>query len=120
MEVAMVEHIHKKEASMNNEFPFSEQYRVAGEGWVDLEYAAHILEDTKSSVMAQMQVALGDIPVNRAEQTVKASKEWIAHVESIALARKNANLARVNMDVAKLRYYENQSREANVRAEMKL
>lgn len=105
---------------MNNEFPFSERFRVAAEDWVDKEAAAQLLEDTKSVVMAQKQAALGDMPVNRAEQVIKASPEWERYIEKIVEARKEANKAKVIMEFERLRFMENQSREANARSEMRL
>lgn len=100
--------------------PWSEIYRVAAERWVDLEAAASLLEETKTSVMAQKQAALGDMAVNRAEQTIKASRTWMEHLEKIVAARKAANHAKVNMDVIKMQVWENNNRDANARAEMKL
>ena len=105
---------------MSNEFPFSERYRLAGVDWADKEAAANLLEETKTSIMAQKQSLLGDIPVNRAEQIVKASPDWMTHLETICEARKQANLAKVKMDTEKMRFYEMQSREANARSEMRL
>lgn len=105
---------------MSNEFPFSERFRVAAEAWVDAENAAQLLEDTKSIAMAQRQAMLGDIPVNRAEQTIKASPDWQKYVESVVAARREANLAKVKMEYERLRFMENQSREANARSEMRL
>jgi hypothetical protein len=87
---------------------------------VDKEYAAQLLEDTKTLVMAQRQAALGEMAVNKAEQTIKASPGWWDYVVSIVDARRDANLAKVRAEHKKMRFYENQSREANVRAEMKL
>jgi len=105
---------------MNEQFPFSERFRIAAEEWVDAENAAQLLEDTKSIAMAQRQTALGDMPVNRAEQTIKASPSWAQYVESIVEARTKANLAKVKMEYEKLRFMEHQSQSANARAEMKL
>lgn len=105
---------------MSSDFPFSERFRVAAETWVDAENAAQLLEDTKSIVMAQRQAQLGEMPINRAEQTIKAAPDWARYVESIVEARKVANLAKVKMEFERLRFMENQSREANTRAEMKL
>lgn len=105
---------------MSIDFPFSERFRIAAEDWVDKENAAQLLEDTKSVSMAQRQAQLGDLPVNRAEQMIKASPDWGRYVESIVTARKEANLAKVKMEYERLRFMENQSREANTRAEMKL
>ena len=104
---------------MSNQYP-SEAYRLAGEEWADLEAAASYLEDTKSAIMAQMQTKLGDMPVNRAEQIVKASQEWVKHVESIIDARKKANKAKINLEYARMKYYEGQSQDANRRTEIRM
>lgn len=100
--------------------PFSEQFRVAGEDWAGKEAAASLLEDAKSSVMAQRQAALGDIPVNRAEQIVKASPEWTEYIEQAVEARRHANLAKIAMEVMRMRFNEWQSQEANLRTEARL
>jgi hypothetical protein len=49
---------------MSNEFSFSDECLKANEEWVDKEYAAQLLEDTKTLVMAQRQAALGEMAVN--------------------------------------------------------
>ncbi len=103
-----------------NSHSYSEEYRIAAEDWCDKEAAASLLEDTKGSVMAQKQQALGDIPVNRAEQLVKASLDWVDHIEKIVEARRQANLAKVHLEVIRMRYYESQSLDATKRAEMRM
>lgn len=100
--------------------PWSEQFRIAGEDWAEKEAAASLLEDSKSAVMAQRQVMLGDMAVNKAEQTVKASPEWMEYIEKTVEARKEANLAKVSMEVMRMRFTEWQSAEANQRAEARL
>jgi len=70
--------------------------------------------------MAQKQAACGDIPVNRAEQMVKASPDWMAHVEKIAQARKEANRAKMQLEIIRMRFNEQNSREANARLELKM
>lgn len=102
------------------ERPISEQFRIVAKAWVDADAAAQLLEDTKSSVMAQKMAALGDMPVNRAEMTVKASADWIEHVGKIVEARKEANLRKVQMEFIRMRFSEEQSKEANGRAERKM
>lgn len=97
-----------------------ELYRIAGEEWAEKEAAASILEDTKGSVMAQRQAALGDIPVNRAEQIVKASKEWVDHIHKVIEARRQANLSKVRLEVIRMRYMKEQSSQANQRAEIRM
>jgi hypothetical protein len=102
------------------DLPLIEQFRLAGEEWVDLDAAARMLEETKTSIMAQKQSALGDISVNKAEQTVKASAEWIDHLRKIVDAKTAANKARLKLKYLEMRYYEVQGRDANRRAEIKM
>jgi len=99
---------------------WAELYRLAGEDWAEKEAAASILEDTKGSVMAQRQAALGDIAVNKAEQIVKASPEWVIHVTKIIQARKEANLAKVHLEVIRMNYMKEQASQANRRTEMRM
>lgn len=100
--------------------PFSEQFAIAGEEWAAKEAAASLLEDSKSSVMAQRQASLGDMPVNRAEQIVKASPDWVEYIERTVEARREANLAKVNMEYLRMKFQEFMSTEANQRTEAKL
>tara|TARA_R110000868_G_scaffold158980_4_gene387430 strand:+ start:2839 stop:3168 length:330 start_codon:yes stop_codon:yes gene_type:complete len=99
---------------------WAELYRIAGEDWADKEAAASVLEDTKGSVMAQRQAALGDIAVNRAEQIVRASPEWVNHINLIVQARKEANLAKVHLEVIRMKYMQEQTGQANRRAEVRM
>ncbi len=100
--------------------PFSEQFRIAAKEWVEADAAATILEETKSAVLSQMMVKLGDIPVSRAEMQVKASPEWKDHIDRMVKAREAANLLKVKMEWLRMRFGEWQSQEATKRAEMKL
>ena len=103
-----------------NDVPQSEITRLAGEEWADKEAAAQLLEDTKTATLAQWCAELGDIPVNRAEQSVKSSPRWRTLIESIVEARKQANVARVRYDYQRARFSEIQSMEATARAESRL
>lgn len=100
--------------------PLSQIYLEDAEDWVDKEAAAQLLEDTKSAVMAQRQLALGDIPVNRAEQIVKASPEHYADIERIVEARRVANLAKVRLEYRRMQHMEWVNHEANHRAGSRL
>lgn len=104
---------------MNNR-PWSEIFKEAADDWVDKEAAAQLLEDTKSAIMAQKQATLGDIPVNKAEQIVKASKDWSNHLSQIVEARKEANRAKVNVEYIRMKFTEWNNEEANHRAEARL
>ena len=99
---------------------WADRWRHAGETWADLESAAQLLEDCKSVVMAQKQSKLGDIPVNRAEQMVKASDDWEDYVKSCVRARHEANLAKIRLEALKMEFAEWNNSEANNRAEMKM
>lgn len=104
----------------SNNQPWSEQYRIAGEEWADKESAAQLLEDSKSAVMAQWQTELGDMPVNRAEQTVKSSARWQSYIQDSVDARKAANIAKVRLEAIKMRAMEYQAKAANERTEMRI
>jgi hypothetical protein len=98
----------------------SEQYYVAANNWADLESAASMLEECKSAVMAQRQSMLGDIPVNRAEQIVKASPEWMEYLEKMVKSREAANRAKIKLEYLKMKFQEWSSGQANARAEARL
>lgn len=104
----------------NPNHPISEQYRLVAKQWVDAEAAASLLEDTKSAVMSQRMSTLGDMPVSKAEMTVKASDEWSDYIKKMVSARKNANLLKVQLEFLRMRFSEWQSAEASKRAEMRL
>src|SRR3954471_21590524 len=100
--------------------PWSEKFRLAGEDWADKEAAAQILEDLKSATMAQWQTELGDIPVNRAEQIVKGSAKWIKYITDTVEARRVANRAKVYKEYVKMKAMEQHAMEANQRTELQV
>jgi len=100
--------------------PWSEIYAEAGDDWADKEAAASLLEDCKSAYMAELCIGQGDIPVNRAEMNVKASRKWREYIENMVEARKQANKARVYLESIKMRAMEQHSKEATFRAEARL
>lgn len=100
--------------------PISEEFRLVAKAWVDAEAAAALLEDTKSAVLAEKMAALGDMAVNRAELTVKASAEWREHLEAICNARREANLRKVQMEYVRMKFAEWQASDANQRHERRM
>ena len=102
------------------ENPLSEQYRVVAKQWVDADAAANILEECKSATLAQKMAACGDVPVSRAEMTVKASQEWADYLTKMVDARKLANLKKVQMKYIEMKFHEWSSHNATRRAEMRL
>ena len=97
--------------------PLSEQYRIIAKKWVDSEAAAAILEETKSAFLSQRMLALGEMPVSKAEMQVKASIEWTEHLDAMVVARKDANLLKVHLEYIRMRFQEQQSAEATARKE---
>ena len=100
--------------------PLSEQFRLVAKKWVDADAAANMLEETKSSVLAKRMVELGDMPVSRAEMTVKSSQDWHDFIKAMVEAREKAALLKVQLEYIRMKYHEWQSIEATRRAEMKL
>jgi len=106
--------------SIGDNRPLSEQFRLAAKAWVEADAAASLLEETKSAVLSERMTALGDMPVSRAEMTVKASPEWREFIESMVKTRQAANLAKVKVEWLRMRFSEQQSFEATARAERRM
>ena len=104
----------------DSSMPLSEQYRIIAKKWVDADSAANMLEETKSAVLAKRMAELGDMPVSRAEMSVKASHDWHDYIRSMVEAREKATLLKVQLEYIKMKFYEWQSMNATRRAEMKL
>lgn len=105
---------------MTDNRPLSEQFRVIAKQWIDADNAARLLEETKTSVLSERMIALGDMPVAHAERDVKASPEWREFLESMVNARSEANRLRMQLEYIRMRHAEQQSLEASRRAEMRL
>ena len=105
---------------MDENLPISEQYRIIAKKWVDAESAASILEETKSSLLANMMLQQGDIPVSRAEMKSKASEPWREFLRDMVGARETALRLKVQLEYIRMKFHEWQSAEATRRAEMKL
>lgn len=105
---------------MDANLPLSEQFRIIAKKWVDADAAASMLEESKSSFLAQLMAAQGDMPVSRAEMNVKASQDWQDYIKNMVEAREKASLLKVHLEYIRMRFNEWQSHEATKRAEMKL
>ena len=105
---------------MSSNLPLSEQFRIVAKKWVDADAAANLLEESKSAFLSRSMADLGDMPVSKAEMTVKASKEWIEYIIQMTSARKAAALLKVQLEFLRMQHSEQQSAEASKRAEMRL
>lgn len=99
--------------------PISEQYRLAAMEWADLDAAARMLEEGKTTYLAQQKALLGDIPDSHAEKQVKASPQWADYIKNMVRTKTAANKARIEIDYLKMKFAEWNSYEANQRVERK-
>lgn len=105
---------------MDSNQPISEQYRIVAKAWVDADAAANALEESKSAVLSERMLALGDMPVSRAEMEIKGSPGWRQYLSAMVDARSRANKLKVQMEYIRMRFNEWQSENATKRAEMRL
>jgi hypothetical protein len=102
-----------------NDTPVSEQYRLAALDWVAMDAAARMLEEGKTTYLAQQINKLGEIAHAKAERLVKSSPEWADYIKKMVNAKTVANKQRVELDYLKMRSMERNSEEANARSERK-
>jgi hypothetical protein len=105
---------------MDSNRPLSEQFRVIAKRWVDADSAANLLEESKSAFLSKMMANLGDMPVSKAEMSIKASAAWSEYIINMVEARKTAALLKVQLEYIRMQFSEWQSDAATRRAEMKL
>lgn len=104
----------------DSNLPWSEQFRIAANHWVDAEAAASLLEGTKSAFLAQKMADHAEMPVSRAEMNVKSSPEWVDYVTKMAAQRKEANRRKVQLEYLRMKFQEWSSHEASARTEARL
>lgn len=99
---------------------FAHILREIGDRWVDADAAARMYEETKSAILAQKKIELGDIPDNKAERLVKASPFWMDFITEGVKLRTEANKLKIQLEEIKMRHMIIQSREATERSERKM
>ena len=102
--------------------PPLEVWRLKALEWADLDAAAHLLADGKSSVFSEWteELIAEGMAISKAERTVKASERYRDYLKKMNAARKRANRAKVAMDYAKEKLWESKNADANERAEKRL
>ena len=105
---------------MKNDTPISEQYRIAALDWVSQDAAARMLEEGKTTYLAQQKAALGDLPDSKAERIVKSSPQWADYIKKMVNAKTAANRQKVELDFLKMRHMERTSEEASARSERRM
>lgn len=102
-----------------------------GEAWADQDAAASSLEETRKTILAQLQLeytmeGLGGrgsekpkpMPASQAEMRALADPRYEQHLELMVQARKDANRTRVRYDMGKMRLELYRSLQATMRQEM--
>jgi hypothetical protein len=104
--------------------PISSRYYEVAKLWADLDAAAHIQEELKSTVLEQKKTELikanPGLAENKAERIVKSSKDWEAYIRKACDARGAANLLKQRMKYWEMRHREWVGANADARAELRL
>lgn len=96
---------------------------MAARDCADKKNAARMLEESKTAVLSRMKAtitAIGDVPDTHAERQVKASSAWQDYINTMCRAIHDADLAQIEVETIRMRYWEHQAGDANRRAEMRL
>jgi hypothetical protein len=104
-----------------------------GEAWADGDAAASSLEETRKTVLAQLQLEYmlegvpskdGDkpkpLPVSQAEVRALADPRYEQHLDLMVAARKDSNRHRVRYDMGKMKLELIRSLQATMRQEMNM
>jgi hypothetical protein len=104
--------------------PISEQFRIIAKQWVEVDGAARLLEELKTSTFSQQvgeyMAENQGVAFNRAEATVKASEPWREYVEQMVHTRTQANLKKVHMEQLRMKAREMDSANFARGQEMRL
>lgn len=86
--------------------PLAERFRLASDEWVDLDAAARLLEEMKTTALEQQKAALiiarGPMADNAAERTVKAGPGWEDYIHRMVDARTKANKVKAHLDYLRI------------------
>lgn len=100
---------------------WAEKYYRIGLRWVDVDGAARLREETKTTLLEQKKTALpGDMPDSHRERIVKADPEWEESLREMVEVRTDANALKVMLRFIEMKNMEEASANANRRAEMRL
>lgn len=103
-----------------NDVALSERFRLASLEWADLDNAARMLDEGKTTYLAQQKTLLGDMPESKSEKLVKASEPWAKYIKDMVRTKTVANKAKVEVEYIRMLFQEWQSAEANARVERKM
>lgn len=107
-----------------SEQPLSEQYRVASEEYGDVNAAASLREELKTTTLEQMKTAVirehGEMADNKAERIVKSSPEWEEYIRAMCTDRARADKLKMRMEYIRIKFQERMDANATNRKEIGL
>jgi hypothetical protein len=104
--------------------PLSEQFRLIGKQWAELDAAARMREEGKTTFLSSLKSKLieadAKMSETKAERIVKSGDEWRSYLADMIKDRNAANKLKIDMEYLRMRHSEQQSIEATARAERRL
>lgn len=93
-----------------SERPISEQFRIVALQFVDADGAASLLEEMKTTTLAQMKSNLiaeqGEMADLKAERLVKSADDWSAYIREMVGARTKANKLKLQLEFLRMKERE--------------
>lgn len=93
------------------ERPISEQFRIVALQYVDADGAASLLEEMKTTTLAQMKTNLmeteGEMADSKAERLVKSCPDWPEYIQKMVAARTKANKLKLQLEYLRIVEREN-------------
>lgn len=110
------------EANIDELFRLSESIDTLGKDWADKQHAANLLEETKTIVRAEIANRIRSehphMTRRDAEIAALVSAHYRDHVNSMVNAKRDANIARVNLEAVRARFEAMRTAEVSRRAEV--
>lgn len=95
------------------------EINTAGIEWADLDGAASLLEETRRTLLAQLQIGAGDLSMAAREMYALANQDYRDHVAKMVEARRMANRALVRYKAMQVLADMRRTQESTRRAELK-
>ncbi len=113
---ALVQEMPKREHAI------AEKFRLVAEEWAEVDAAFYMLDNTRTSVAAELIMAEVEkgVSVSKAEHIAKASAAYREHVTKAADAKREANVLKARMDYLRMRERREDREEWNQRSERKM
>lgn len=94
----------------DHERSITEEFRIVANQFVEADGAASLMEEMKSTQLAQMKTRLmeseGDMSDAKAERVVKSGEDWPAYIEKMVENRTKANKLRLQLEWIRMRERE--------------